>query len=106
MKEYKKKKVDLHKIVVCKIRTDCVLRGFKPVYLYNEVKHEFETMSKIDGVWLLDTNWRISEMNEEDGDDEDVTSNITQRDICDVSYAKKYDFDQITISGITRPEDV
>ena len=28
------------------------------------------------------------------------------RDINDVSYAKKFDFDSITISGITGPEDV
>jgi pyruvate kinase len=50
-------------------------------------------------------NWRITE-GEEDSDDDGSASNITVRDINDISCAKKFEFDQITISGITGPEDV
>ncbi len=39
-------------------------------------------------------------------DDGIQESHITNRDIGDISYAKKFGFDSITISGISRPEDV
>ena len=39
-------------------------------------------------------------------DDGIQESHITNRDIGDISYAKKFGFDSITISGISRPEYV
>ena len=43
--EYKSKKNNKSKILVCKVKNDCLLRSFKPVYLYNEEKHQFEIKS-------------------------------------------------------------
>ncbi|CAD8138601.1 unnamed protein product [Paramecium octaurelia] len=75
-------------VFICEIEQNCLMRPFKPLFITNRTKEQKQIIKQ------------------SDDSDEEIETQITSKDINDFTIAKRLDFDSITLSNVSRPEEV